>query len=289
MSKPIKTKVSITAQGTCLMRAISYYEKDPCYKTEDFIASAILPSFLTTTAKFNFSRAILKKAFFKVPGIYEYVISRTHFIDAIFKNELSGVEQILIFGAGFDSRAIRFEKELRNSKVFEIDAPPTQQAKRSTFAERNIDFPTNLKFVSLDLTQGTLLDKLEEAGFEKNRKCLFLLEGLTYYLLQETITSMFNFISSYAAKGSQLIFDYAFASTFNQESHSDNTKKHYQSLVKAGEKPGFILEGEIQDFLETYKFEVLEELDSVKLARKYFNTDNFQPAAQKFKLVRAVK
>jgi methyltransferase (TIGR00027 family) len=289
MSKLIKSKVSITAQGTCLMRAISYFEKNPCYKSGDFIAAAIQPSFLATMAKYNFLRTLLKKALFKVPGIYEYVISRTHFIDEIFKSDLSSIEQVLIFGAGFDSRAIRFEKELKNIKVFEIDAPPTQQAKRSRFIEKSIDFPTNLKFISFDLTQEALVDKLEEAGFQRNRKCLILLEGLTYYLPQETIISILNFINSSTAKGSQIIFDYAVASAVNPKSSPAGIEKHYQSLVKAGERPGFIVEGEIQDFLKTYNVEIVEELDSVKLAKRYFSTDDFEPAAQQFRLVRAVK
>lgn len=286
MSKPFKLKVSTTAQGTSLMRAISYYEKNPFYKGEDFIASAILPSFLAKMAKYNFSRTTLKKALFKVPGIYEYVISRTQFIDEIFKSDLSGIEQILIFGAGFDSRAIRFEKELKYMKIFEIDAPPTQQAKISRFAEKNIDFPANLEFVSFDLTQEGLGEKLEEAGFRKHRRCLILLEGLTYYLPQETIFSIFDFICNCTAEGSQVIFDYAFGLADNR---IPGNEKNYQSLVNAGESPGFVLEGEIQDFLKTYNFEIIEELDSVKLAKRYFNIEDFEQAAQKFRLVNAVK
>lgn len=288
MSKPTKAKVSTTAQGTTLMRAISYHEKEPCYKSEDFIAAAILPSFLAFMAKYDFSRSVLKKALFKVPGIYEYVIARTRFIDKLFKHDLTDIEQVVIFGAGFDSRAIRFAKELRDIKVFEIDAPPTQQAKRSKFAETGIDFPTNLKFVSFDLTQEALSDKLEEAGYKRHQRCLIVLEGLTYYLPHEAIHNIFNFINTSTAKGSQLIFDYAIGLASNRES-ALNAEKHYQALVKAGERPGFVLEGELQDFLGMYNFEVIEELDSVKLAERYFKAANFEPAAQNFRLVLAAK
>jgi O-methyltransferase involved in polyketide biosynthesis len=36
------------------------------------------------------------------PGLYEYLISRTKCIDETFKNLTANIEQVLIFGAGFD-------------------------------------------------------------------------------------------------------------------------------------------------------------------------------------------
>jgi methyltransferase (TIGR00027 family) len=291
MSKRIEAKVSITAQGTCLMRATSYYEKNPYYKSEDFIASMIIPSYLNAMAKYNISRTALKKALFKVPGIYEYIVSRTKFIDEIFKSLAANIEQVLIFGAGFDSRVIRFRNELKNAKVFELDAPITQQAKINRFMKKNIEFPPNLKFISLDFTKESLVEKLDEAGFKKNCTCLMLLEGLTYYLNQEAIDSTLHLISDYSAKDSLLIFDYASASVVRQEKiHGDTKiKKHYQALDKAGERPDFMIEGQIQDFLAKYNFGLIEEVDSVQLAERYFNKEDLEAAAQKFRIVKAIK
>lgn len=291
MSKRIESKVSITALGTCLMRATSYYEKDPCYKSEDFIASMIIPSYLNAMAKYHISRSVLKKALFKVPGIYEYIISRTRFIDEIFNSLAENVDQVLIFGAGFDSRAMRFRNQLKNARVFELDAQVTQQAKINRFVKRKIDFPMNLKFISIDFTKESLVEKLDKAGFEKNGRCLFLLEGLTYYLDQESIDNTLNLISDYSSKDSVLVFDYASASIVRQEEINGDTKikKHYQTLVKAGERPGFMIEGEIQDFLAKYKFGLIEEVDSAQLAEKYFCKEDFATAAQKFRIVKAIK
>jgi methyltransferase (TIGR00027 family) len=289
MSNRIESKVSKTAQGTALMRATSYYEKDSYYKSEDFIAPMILPSYFKTIAKFDVLRTLLKKALFKVPGIYEYVISRTKFIDEIFSDVTTGIEQVLIFGAGFDSRAIRFKNELKNANVFELDAPVTQQAKISMFTKKSIRFTSNLTFIAIDFTKESLAEKLNEAGFQNNRRCLFLLEGLTYYLTPEAIESTFSLISNYSAQGSLLVFDYASVSNDRQETIDNDTKKHYQSLDKAGERPGFMLEGQIQDFLAQYEFELKEEVDSIQLAKKYFDKADFEPAAQKFRIVKAIK
>jgi len=291
MSNRIETKVSKTAQGTCLMRATSYYEKDPHYKSEDFIAPMIIPSFLKTMAKYNVLRTVVKKVLFKVPGIYEYIISRTKVIDDICNNLTPNIEQVLIFGAGFDSRAIRFKNRLMHAKVFELDAPATQQAKINQFTNRNIDFPPNLNFIAIDFNKESLVKKLDGAGFQKERTCLFLLEGLTYYLNQEAIDSTLNTISDYSAKDSLLVFDYASALAVRQEKNNGDPKieQNYQALVKAGERPGFMLEGEIQDFLVKYKFGLIEEVNSVQLAERYFGKDDLESAAQKFRIVTAIK
>lgn len=291
MSKRIENKVSITALGTCLMRAASYYEKNPYYRSEDFIAAKIIPWYLNTAVKHTISRRILKKVLFKVPGIYEYIISRTKFIDEVFNDFAASMDQVLILGAGFDSRSIRFRNQLKNVKVFELDAPITQQAKINRFTQKNIEFPSNLEFISIDFTKETLAEKLNKAGFEKNRKCLFLLEGLTYYLDQESIDSTLNLISEYSAKDSIIVFDYASASAVRQEKNYGDTKieEHYKNLVKSGEKPGYMIEEPIEKFLEKYKFGLIKEVNSVHLAEKYFNKEDLERVAQKFRIVQGIK
>ena len=42
----------------------------------------------------------------------------------------AGIEQIVLLGAGLDSRAYRFEA-LRRMRVFELDLPQTQEYKKS--------------------------------------------------------------------------------------------------------------------------------------------------------------
>ena len=291
MTKETKNKVSSTALGTCIMRSTSYYEKKPCYKSDDFIAPKVIPSFLHVMAKYNILRSILKKAVFKVPGIYEYVIARTKFIDEIFKCSLGNVEQVLIFGAGFDSRAIRFSQELKNAKLFEVDAPPTQQAKINRLREKYIDFPSNLNFISIDFNKESLVEKLNQAGFQNDRVCLFLLEGLTYYLDDAAIDSTLRLISACSAKGSLLVFDYAAAEAVGEEIVIDErrVKELHKSLAKAGEKPGFMLKEKIQSFLDKYNFELVEEVTSVSLANRYFGQANFALSAQKFRIVKAIK
>lgn len=291
MSKQIESKVSVTAKGTCLMRAISYSEKDKRYKSDDYIAPQLIHPFLSALAKCDMPRAILKKLFFKAPGIYEYVIARTKFIDDVFRNLGEEFEQVLIFGAGFDSRVVRFHNQLKNVKIFELDGPATQHAKISRLTEKNIILQPNLEFISLDFTQESLADKLEEAGFERNKTCLFILEGLTYYLDQPSIDGIFRLLSEYSGKDSLVVFDYAVGVAEGQGHISDDAemKKYSQALAKAGEKPGFIIEGAIKEFLDPYGFKPVDEAGSAELAERYFGKKDFRAIARRFILVKAMK
>ena len=59
-----------------------------------------------------------------------FLTVRERHIDEYLKVCLAnGVQQVVILGAGFDSRAYRFEEFRRGVKVFEVDHPATQQAK----------------------------------------------------------------------------------------------------------------------------------------------------------------
>ena len=78
----------------------------------------------------------------------------------------------LIFGAGFDSRGIRFADLNKKTNIFELDAPVTQEAKISQLKKRGIEINPNITFIPIDFNKESLEDKLIESGFTKNRKSL---------------------------------------------------------------------------------------------------------------------
>ena len=105
--KRIESKTSRTAEFTCMTRAASFYEKRSMYKSNDYIAPKLLPKFMVQFIQIGTLRKFFTNKF--PSGMYEYVIARTKFIDSVFQKAISKeFDQMLIFGAGFDSRGIRF-------------------------------------------------------------------------------------------------------------------------------------------------------------------------------------
>jgi len=267
----IETRTSCTAEMTCLSRAASYLESEPHYHSQDHLSVRLLPGF------FN--------AIFHIPpvrrffvhrlapnGIYEYVIARTKYIDAAFERALEeGFEQILIFGAGFDTRALRFQSRSAATRVFELDAPTTQQAKIGQYRRRSLSVPSNLVFIAIDFDKEALPEKLDAAGFLKGCKSLFILEGVLMYLAPESVRATLGTIQAYAGDGSLLVFDYVRASVLRGEGGLYGEAEITQTVSKAGERWRFGLDpDEAASFVANYGFPICDHKDAQALEAAYF-------------------
>jgi len=114
----------------------------------------------------------------------------------------------VIIGAGYDTRAIRFEKELAGATVFEIDKPATQRLKKERLQAGDIIVPKNLVFISLDLARESLAEALEVNGFRERTRTLWILEGLTMYLEEKSVQELLRLIGRCSGPESQVVFDY---------------------------------------------------------------------------------
>jgi methyltransferase (TIGR00027 family) len=249
----------MTAAFICLARAASYKDKRECYNGPDNIAYKLTPNKLKPIIRSRRLFSILNRWLY-AKGSYEYVIARTKYIDSAFKQALEeGFDQIVVFGAGFDSRAIRFAQFNKATTIFEVDAPTTQQEKIKAFKSRKISHPANLVYVPVDFDKEQLEDKMAQAGFKAGRKTLFTVEGVTMYLTVEGIESTFRFISDSSAKGSIVVFDHIYAGVLRGENRYYGEEGMVESVAKAGEKFQFGLEeGEAKVFVGKFGFSLKE-------------------------------
>lgn len=268
--KRIESKTSRTAEFTCMTRAASFYEKRPMYKSNDNIASKLLPKFFIPIIKIGVLRKFFTNRF--PSGMYEYVIARTKFIDSVFQKAISnGFDQILIFGAGFDSRGIRFADLNKKTRIFELDAPVTQEAKINQLKKRGIAIDPNIVFISIDFNKESLEDKLIDSGFKENKRSLFILEGLTMYLDPEAIDSTFQVIDQFAGEGSEVVFDYVYSSVLRGENLYYGESEVLNQLKDTNEPWSFGIEkGELESFLKYKNLKLICSLNSEDLEDKFF-------------------
>lgn len=267
----IETTTSRTAEWTCVSRAASFLESNSQYRSDDHIALLLVPTFI----KLLLHIPLIKRFFSQVitpKGIYEYTIARTKYIDAVFREILTeGFDQILIFGAGFDTRALRFQKAAGDTKIFELDVPITQQAKLGQFEKRGLSIPANVEFISIDFDKESLPEKLEAAGFDRDVRSLFIMEGLLMYLQPESVDETFKVIERFAGEGSEVVFDYVRASVLRQAGSYYGEREILKSVAQAGERWYFeIEEGELERFLKNYGLRASEHKDAQELERMYF-------------------
>jgi methyltransferase (TIGR00027 family) len=269
-TKRIETTTSRTAEWTCLTRAISSLEKDVHYQCDDDIALRLLPDHFRMLLRIpSFGRMFIHAV--AARGMYEYVIARTKYIDSVFKEALTnGFDQILIFGAGFDTRALRFQNTV-GTKIFELDVPITQEAKLRQYRKRGLRVPPGVTFIPIDFDRESLPIKLQETGFIKGKRTLFILEGLFMYLQPDSVHETLQTIQGFAGAGSEIVFDYVYASVLRGEGRYEGEKKIVESVAKAGEDWQFgIEEGQLGSFLLNHGFRLCEEANAAELEQKYF-------------------
>lgn len=139
-----------------------------------------------------------------VPPQYE-ASARIAFFDAAVDRYLTDIDQFVILGAGFDTRAFRLPKDAR-VRSFEVDAPKTQAVKRQMLEKAGID-SAGVTFVAADFEKEDWLSRLVHAGFDADKPVLFLWEGVIMYLDREAVEDTLHKIAS-IAKGSVVAFDY---------------------------------------------------------------------------------
>ncbi|HEY6561700.1 MAG TPA: class I SAM-dependent methyltransferase [Polyangiaceae bacterium] len=140
-------------------------------------------------------------------GLVEHMRWRTAAIDHCLNEAIvSGIEQVVILGAGLDARAYRM-KALARAVVFEIDHPSTQAYKRSRTAGLSPTART-VHFTALDFERDALADALEQAGHHTDLPTLWIWEGVTPYLARGAIRATLEQIAARSAPGSRLAMTY---------------------------------------------------------------------------------
>ena len=159
-----------SAEGVAALRFAASFEEDPAVRGPDRIAGSLLSRHLEMIGRVGVLRYPVLRRYRRVlPGIYEYHIIRTAYIDQIVTREVAaGSEQVVILGAGFDTRAIRMRDALTHTHVFEVDHPTTCRRKKSCLAHLG-RLPSNLTFVAVDFETADLRRALRDAVPEPTR------------------------------------------------------------------------------------------------------------------------
>lgn len=138
-------------------------------------------------------------------SITDLVAARTLYFDAIIERVVNDVEQFVLLGAGYDTRAYGALRD-RGLEFFEVDQNPTQALKIETLEAAGID-ASHVTFVEVDFSKDDLFGKLAANGYDSSKKTLFLWEGVTLYLSGEDVRKTIRDVRENSAKGSVIVAD----------------------------------------------------------------------------------
>ncbi|MCP4606012.1 MAG: hypothetical protein GY847_36780, partial [Proteobacteria bacterium] len=142
----IEKKASHTAWIVTFYRFLMNKDKRIEVGGSDNLAYLFMPLKVRFFLGFAFFRNVITKKLHKnSPGTYEYIIARTRFFDEIFVRAAKEKSpQIVFLGAGYDTRAIRFRNLTKDTVIYELDAPSTQNEKKKYFERNKIQLPENI-------------------------------------------------------------------------------------------------------------------------------------------------
>jgi methyltransferase (TIGR00027 family) len=263
-----RNQSSLTAEGIAMARALESSKpasERVCY---DPYARQFVSTWLWILGKATMGYATRRS-----PGVLEFLAVRTRFIDDYLVSCLAdGIQQLVILGAGFDTRAYRIDGLRGQVKVFEVDHPATQQAKIEKMGKvLGAAAPEQVRFVPIDFSSETL-DRLFDYGFDRQLKTLFIWEGVTMYIAADAVDATLAFVARNSGTGSRIIFDYIYKAALDGTMKENEVKSMQRWRGVTGEGLVFGIEqGRVKEFLASRGFERIVNVDSDALRRAYFD------------------
>jgi methyltransferase (TIGR00027 family) len=258
-----------TARGVALLRAIEMLRPaGERISTDPYARHFVDPLTLHAT------RAMISTGLSNalgLEGLMNFAVVRERHVEALMQDEVAaGLVQIVILGAGFDTRAYRLEG-LGAVPVYEVDHPLTQAAKRRAL-QGVVTPPPNVKFVTVDFETDDLGERLRAAGYDESARTLFVWQGVIMYLTPSGIDHTLAFIANHSAPGSVVIFDYMYERLLRRLRGPTAMRVFTRAM---GEDITFGLDGDkVEAFLTARGFGNVANVDGDALARRYLTGRN---------------
>jgi len=246
-------------------------ERDESVRNPDYLAIRLLgPKWRFISRTRPLVWALVRIYNRVIPGGYYFHTARTKHIDACLQGQIAeGIEQVVILGAGYDTRAYRFG-ELAAGKVFEVDQPSVQEEKKRRVLKMLGGEPRHVTYVPIDFRTDNLEDRLFACGYEPSLRTFFIWEGVCMYLPPEAVDGTLEFVASNSGHGSSIIFDYLFADVVDGTTSDKNALKAARFVARMGEPYLFgIQAGEIEGFLKERGLTLLSVATSQDLEESY--------------------
>lgn len=265
----MRTKqVSQTGLRNAVLRAVESHREKEERLFEDHFASGFLNFKYKAALKLlllpKIGSAILSRRERKHPGMIGNFLCRTRYIDDLVKAALdTKLEQVVILGAGFDTRPYRITG-IEQVRVYELDHPVTQKWKIKRVKRIFGSIPSHVTFVAIDFERMALEDVMTKTSFNAGSKTIFIWEGVSQYIEAKASDATLRYLSSVATPQSQIIFTY-----INSRILEENMAiiAHHEKL---GEPWIFGIDPDkITNYLSARGIQLINQVDASEYKKRY--------------------
>jgi methyltransferase (TIGR00027 family) len=262
-----------TAEAAAAIRAAGTTERDSTLRGPDDLAARFVGNHakLTALVKVPLLRRLAPRLAERlVPGSFWFELARVKHMDALLRAEIAaGARQLVILGAGFDTRAHRFAEQLADVVTFEVDHPITAALKRARVEEVFGRLPAHVRYVELDFNRGDLGAALRAAGYCADLRTFVIWSGVTAYLEPLGVDAVLRWFAG-TAPDSSIVFDYAFREAVDGDDSFHGAAPLRHRVAEGGEPLKFgIPQGAAAGFLAERGLELVSDLPPEELRARY--------------------
>ena len=151
-------------------------------------------------------RALLRRLDQALQGAVTFVLARHRAIDDLILATPS--DQVVLMGAGYDTRGARLCKRLRESMVFEVDHPDTARRKaelaKTAYGDAEV---APVVPVTIDFARESIESRLCGAGLNPDVRTLWIWEGVSMYLPAQAVRDTLKMFARLSGKNSLAVCD----------------------------------------------------------------------------------
>lgn len=130
--------------------------------------------------------------------------------------------------------------------------------------------PGHVHLVTIDFNTEPLPSTMSAAGFDPNRRTLFVWEGVTNYLVEDAVDATLRLCRS-AAAGSTVVFTYVDRHVLDAPEAFEGTAKLFATLSESAERWTFGIDpSHLSDFLARRSLVLDEDVGAVDYRARYF-------------------
>ncbi len=264
-----KQTVSRTAQGAAIFRLIEQYQPENTRLFSDPVVKALVDAPVRMMLQVGSMREFtIQQSDAVAKGIYGVQVCRTRYIDDAVRSGLAqGIGQLVILGAGLDTRPYRLPG-MAQVKVFEADLPAVQSGKKEKLQKYLGRLPENVTFIPLDFDSQTLEAVFSGTNFEPASRAIFIWEGVTQYLTEEAVRQTLTFIGK-SAPGSLLVFTYVLKSVIERRSDIPDAKNMVDAVANQAPWIFGLEPGSMVAYLRPFHLAVTDDAGSVEYKEKF--------------------
>ena len=270
-------EVAPSAEATCGYRALAAQHPDPKLRNPDDLAAKLCRWANPLSRDYAQARPMLDQ---EVHASYFYVNARTHYIDAALKKSAAaGATQVVVLGAGFDSRAYRFRASHPQLRFFEVDLPAMIEAKKARLAQALGTLPDSVRYAPIDFNTQKLEDVLLPLGYDPKQRTFFILEGVVMYVVEAGNAATFDFIRANSAPGSVVVYDYVLKRVIRNDTKGLYSAAYTAYALERQGEPYIFgwTPAEAGAWAKKHGFRVVEDIDHKELVRRHLTGSNGKP------------